>query len=567
MWSFISSLGLRKSVCPHLAKRIVITNQLAFTIALITTPYIFIFSLAGSFVLGALVTFVVLGYLLVLFVNAKGYYTVARYVMLSAGWLAVSSYAVVIGEASGIALYFLAILCFPFILFEPGKRINIVASLAITVALYISINVLGNSTGPLVEFSPLVLKIIFHSIVFSTAATIVAALTYLYVVNHQKERDLERANQAKSNFLATMSHEIRTPAGVIVGFSELISSGDLPAREIQNATQIIHRNAGHLMDLIDGILDVSKIEANEVAPIPSHFDLLELIREVVQMLEVNAKDKGLQVAIEDGADLIAVLYTDKTRMRQILLNLLSNAIKFTESGKVTINVKTLGDQVCIDLIDSGVGMDEEQVSKLFAPFSQVGDFASRKEGGAGLGLYLSRGLAQVLGGDVTLISSSPSRGSHFQVCVATRLFVNGDGKDNGTSERGVSDVSQLRDVKLLLVEDNVDSRDLLQRILAAEGAQVSVAEDGMAAIKMAEAMPFDVILMDIQMPVLDGYRATERIREKGFNGPIIAITAHALKENRDRCLEAGCSDFLSKPIKPEELIRVVLNSIGNSNSH
>jgi len=411
-------------------------------------------------------------------------------------------------------------------------------------------------------------------------------LTNYAVALESANRTLEQLNvaaqaatRAKSEFLANMSHEIRTPLTAIMGYAEtLLFEGDLskaPAQRVEAINTII-RNGKHLLQVLDDVLDLSKIEAGklEVEPIPC--SPVWLVGEVRQLMQVRAEAKGLDLLAEYTGTIPETIQSDPTRLRQILINLVGNAIKFTETGSVRIVTQLLDRHdaepaLQFDVIDTGIGMTSQQVRGLFQPFRQADNSTTRRFGGTGLGLAISKRLAEKLGGDVT-VESRPGQGSTFRVTVAigrldgVKLLdhpeeaATCDAELDETAETGQA--RPRLDCRVLLADDSPDILRLTSFMLSRAGAQVTAVENGHLAVKQAMGAhdadrPFDLILMDMQMPVLDGYQATASLRRRGYAGPIIALTAHAMSEQREECLRVGCSDHVTKPVREEKLLQVV----------
>lgn len=383
----------------------------------------------------------------------------------------------------------------------------------------------------------------------------------------------EAANKAKSEFLANMSHEIRTPMTAILGFAETLH--EYVADPVgEAAVQTIHRNGEHLLTVINDILDLSKIESGEFQIEYIECSPSEILLEVQQLMQVRADSKqiGLAVSIED--EIPSLVRTDPTRLRQILLNLVGNAIKFTDSGSVslTCRVPDTGstDQLQFEICDSGIGMNREQIEGLFQPFVQADTSMSRRFGGTGLGLTISKRFANLLGGTIT-VQSEPDKGSTFKVTI-TAPASEDSRRVTKLSDPAPTDVAfgqkrvgekALDGIRILLVEDGPDNQRLISFLLRKAGAIVDIAADGLVGHNAtldgeSSGEGYDVILMDMQMPVMDGYTATTKLREAGFEKPIIALTAHAMTHDRRKCLEAGCADFATKPIEHQKLIETIL---------
>jgi signal transduction histidine kinase/ActR/RegA family two-component response regulator len=393
------------------------------------------------------------------------------------------------------------------------------------------------------------------------------------------------ASQAKSEFLANMSHEIRTPMTAILGFAEVLRSEsdatDAPQQRIEAIDTVI-RNANHLLALLNDILDLSKIETGKLEVQRVACSPVEVVNDVSSAIRVPARARGLSLAVDFEGPIPESIHTDPNRLRQILFNLLGNAVKFTPEGGIRVVCRLQQGEddeprLELDVIDTGVGMTPEQVKMVFDPFTQADASTSRNFGGTGLGLSISRRLARLLGGDVS-VESRLGAGSTFTVTVATGPLDEANMLDGPTAANKPSEQPAPRhfervdrlDGHVLLVEDGADNRRLIGFLLEKAGARVTFAENGQIACDMVLAgqpdsqnsdagprCPFDVILMDMQMPVLDGYEATRRLRAAGHAGSIIALTAHAMIEDRQKCLDAGCDEYLTKPLNHQQLLATV----------
>jgi signal transduction histidine kinase/CheY-like chemotaxis protein len=392
----------------------------------------------------------------------------------------------------------------------------------------------------------------------------------------QRTVELVKANRAKDDFLANMSHEIRTPMTAIIGFAETLLDDEVDERQRVSAIETIRRNGEHLLRIINDILDLSKIEAGKFDIERLRCSTVAIVEEVLSLISARARSKGLAFEVRYQTEIPETIETDPTRLRQILINLIGNAIKFTESGSVRLNIRYLpANQPPVergwlgyDIIDSGVGMSPEQASQIFKPFTQADETMSRRYGGTGLGLTISRYLARMLGGDITF-TSEPGRGSAFSAMIATGdltgvsmiqpLHVLNEPRNDPSGQSQATASSSLS-CRILLVEDGPDNQRLISFLLKKAGAEVQIAENGREAVERlmaADLPPVDLVLMDMQMPVMDGYQATRALRESGFTKPIIALTAHAMSTDRDKCLAAGCDDYISKPIDRARLYRVI----------
>ncbi len=422
-------------------------------------------------------------------------------------------------------------------------------------------------------------------------------------------RRAEAATLAKSEFLANMSHEIRTPLTAIMGYTDILIEESY-SRAAQEPLGIVKRNGQHLLQIINDILDLSKIECGKMEIERVAMPLVGLIAEIKSLMQIRVEAKGLSFRIEYAGEIPETIESDPTRVRQILINLVGNAIKFTEAGGVRLQVRFVeaagpdiveqvsvtldsegeaGAQVrirpgdpCLEIqvIDTGIGMDSEQIGRLFQPFSQGDTSMTRRFGGTGLGLAISRRLAQRLGGTVT-VRSELGRGSTFTLLLATgplegvRRIAKPDDViiTESVVERTTEPPAEPKDLgaRILLAEDGPDNQRLISFVLKKAGAAVVVAENGKVAVEMVraaqrEGRPFDLVLMDMQMPVLDGYGATGQLRRMGCSAPIIALTAHAMAGDKDKCLSAGCTDYATKPIDRRVLLDVIRRCLGNAAS-
>lgn len=384
----------------------------------------------------------------------------------------------------------------------------------------------------------------------------------------------EAANRAKSEFLTNMSHEIRTPMTAILGFTETLLSPDLSEDEHASAVGRIHRNGKYLLEILDDILDLSKIESGRLALHKGRFSPIQLMADVASMMRIRADAKNLSLDIEFDGPIPETIRSDQTRLRQILVNLVGNAIKFTEQGGARIMTRfdagSNGSAVLeIDVIDTGIGMTEEQSRKLFLPFQQADNSLTREYGGAGLGLSISLRLAEMLDGQLSA-HCTENDGCTFRTRIPVgslegiRMVENASEASFATPDQWApaKNSGKQLNCRVLLAEDGPDNQRLISFLLKKAGADVTVVENGELAVKealKAERInkPFGVILMDMQMPVLDGYSATSTLRRRGYAKPIIALTAHVMTGDREKCLRAGCDEYVAKPVDRKQLVSLV----------
>ncbi len=374
-----------------------------------------------------------------------------------------------------------------------------------------------------------------------------------------------KADKAKSEFLANMSHEIRTPMNAIVGFSDILT-GESLTKEQRESVNIISESAKALLLLINDILDLSKIEAGKLDIEITECSLREILNSVESMTRPKAKEKGIDFAVIEGNGLPAHVRTDPARLRQCLINLISNAVKFTDQGHVYLkaSLETFDDKPMIrfDIEDTGIGIPEKEQKYIFESFAQADGTTTRRYGGTGLGLAITRRLTELLGGKLSLISEV-GKGSVFSLIIPAGLDVTEqpflDRHNVAEHCRHASEKAGKMQFygKVLVAEDTKSNQILMDSLLRKMGLDVTIAEDGKEAFKKGLDKRFDIIFMDIQMPNMSGYQATHRLRKKGINTPIVAITAHAMYGDQQQCISAGCDDYIAKPVKRQDLMRVI----------
>ncbi|HTL13361.1 MAG TPA: ATP-binding protein [Bdellovibrionota bacterium] len=385
----------------------------------------------------------------------------------------------------------------------------------------------------------------------------------------------EQASRLKSQFLANMSHELRTPLSAILGLAEVMSAMTVDPGERDDCARRIRENGQVLLHLIDDILDLAKVEAGrlriEVAPV----ELDKLVSQVLADHLPRSAAKGLALEVVKHGELPAILRTDGLRLRQILSNLLGNAIKFTDGGRVELGLRhepspSVG-RLVVEVSDTGPGMDAHEASRLFEPFVQLDATSSRRLGGAGLGLALSRHLAQLLGGDLELVSTEPGRGSRFRLTVQC-AYETADASPKpraAPTPRAAKDPRVLAGCRVLLVDDAADNRLVYSAFLRRAGAAVESVSDGGEALTLWQQGSFDAVILDLQMPGMDGYECLRQLRTLGCKAPVVALTAHVVVEARRRTATAGFDAYLTKPVGGDALageIRVLIDRFKTKNA-
>jgi PAS domain S-box-containing protein len=387
--------------------------------------------------------------------------------------------------------------------------------------------------------------------------------------------EAEAANRAKSEFLANMSHEIRTPMNAVLGFTELLRRGfGKNERETSKYLNTIHASGKHLLALINDILDLSKVEAGKLEVERIACSPHVIVRQAVLELEVKAREKGIGLRFAATSPVPQAVRSDPLRLRQIILNLANNAIKFTDRGGVRIEACLVAGALprySLKVIDTGIGIPADKLGSLFEAFAQADSAITRKYGGTGLGLAISRKLARVLGGDVT-VESEPGKGSAFTLTFETgplegvhMLGPEAVQEDQGESAVPAASRWSIPSARVLVADDGAENRELVSLVLSQQGLWVEEAEDGRVAVEMAKKGGFDLILMDMQMPVIDGYAATRAIRAAGLKVPIVALTANAMRGFEADMSQAGCDVFLTKPIDIDAMLGAVVSLLGGSN--
>ncbi len=385
----------------------------------------------------------------------------------------------------------------------------------------------------------------------------------------QAKMQAEAANEAKSHFLANMSHEMRTPLNAIIGFSKILMEEEL-AEEHKEHLRMIYNSGGHLLGLVNDILNISSIEAGKMNIEMKQCSLGQLIANIESMTQPFAAGKGLTFEIREKGDLPANIVTDTVRLQQCLINLVNNAIKFTEQGHIYVNIslEDKDSKPCIrfEVEDTGIGIATESQQKIFEPFVQEDEGTSRKYGGTGLGLAIARKFAGLLGGELTL-TSEKGKGSVFSFIIPAGVDLAAQPLLN--RHKIIDDASKVKQDRfsgcILVAEDVKTNQMLMKFLLEKMGLKVTIAENGVEAVDKALGQKFDLIFMDIQMPELNGYEATRTLRDKGIKIPIVALTAGTMEGDEEKCIEAGCDVYLSKPVVISKLIETLSKYLPSEN--
>ncbi len=397
-------------------------------------------------------------------------------------------------------------------------------------------------------------------------------LSKLNAIANQSAIQANAASEAKSMFLANMSHEIRTPLTAIMGFAELMRNTESDFTDVENLDHLetIYHNSKQLLAIINDVLDLSKIEAGKMNVESIPVSINQLTDDLISLMWIRADSKSITLDARYSTAIPDFILTDPTRLRQILFNLVGNAIKFTNSGGVTVQISADESKklIWLSIEDTGTGIPAQDADRIFESFTQADETTTRKAGGTGLGLHICSQLIKMLGGTIDF-ESTLGIGSRFMISIPFGVahykmiqpnHIEAAQYHSNLKPKPISQpqAALLNGIRILLVEDGPDNRMLISRLLTKSGADVSCANNGREAVDIINAslVEFDLILMDMQMPVLDGYQATQTLRSQDFSIPIIALTAHSLTEDRKKCMDAGCDDYFTKPIDTPKLVQM-----------
>jgi signal transduction histidine kinase/CheY-like chemotaxis protein len=571
----ILSLG-RAGVVPgmdaKLSRNVIITNFAAYGHVLMTFPYYWVFKALGAAWLSQLVFPLTLFFLSIPQVNRLGFTTASRLMLLGAINVNVYLFTASIGMASSIQNVFFFTLVSPLMLFRITEWRYILVCVAQPVVLWSLLIWKGPWFIPQTHFEPWAFSIMSPAISSTTAVMLFSCSMLIAYLQQGSESRLERAKEAaessdraKSRFLATMSHEIRTPMNGIFGVLQILMQSNLSEAHSKDL-DLMKSSGDLLLAILNDILDFSKIEAGKLVLEERTFNLQESVLLCKKLLEKVAAEKGLALAMDVTADCPVWVVGDETRYRQVVLNLANNAIKFTRTGGVHLHLALSNradgrSEIALSVKDTGIGMTAESMRQLFQPFSQADSSTTREFGGTGLGLAISKRLADAMNGDLT-VDSEPGAGSTFRF---TAIMPVGHAPAPRMPEYRLEEIqANYTGKKALLVEDNAINQMIASRMAAKLGFDVALADDGRQGVEAAAASHFDVIFMDCQMPVMDGYEATRAIRANQNGGTpsvIIALTANSRPEDRAKCMAAGMDDFISKPLLMDILKSTLLRHL------
>lgn len=392
----------------------------------------------------------------------------------------------------------------------------------------------------------------------------------LFDAEQTARKNAEIASRVKTQFLMNMSHEIRTPMNSILGFADLLGDKTLTNEEREEFRSRIRMNGDQLMRLIDDMLDLSKAESGKIQIEKVSFSVTDLTRDVLESMSSKAQKKNIRTRMSTDKSVPAFIESDPVRLRQILTNLLGNAIKFTDHGRIETRISMKESDLIIEVEDTGIGISPDLHQRLFKAFSQGDNSVTRRFGGSGLGLAVSRSIAEAMGGTLDLVHSETRRGSIFRLTIPLEVPAYDPQIDMFATFKEPVNVeskgNELEGVNVLLVEDSFDNEMLIRAYLKGTGVRLEVARNGEEAVARALDKKFDVVFMDIQMPVMDGLEATRRLKSRNYLPPIVALSAHALPEEVERSLAAGCHSHLTKPILRTVLIEQIRTLAANQSS-
>ena len=548
-------------------------NRMVFVGLFLIFPFIFPAINPTSQEFGWIESIIFGGFMIVLILNHFHYIHTSRWILLSVMCVKFFVTASVRGVDGGDQLYIFPILLGVFLFHDIKKKWTIFFSVLMVLSLYIVLEVTDYSLLLDPGIPQKALKEI-HVINFIVAMILTFLIGFYYFNLSEKQHSLlkesnrallkakkeaEAATLAKSQFLSVMSHEIRTPMNAVIGMTSLLHETRLNDEQ-RNYFNTIRTSGESLLHIINDILDFSKIEAGMMELELQSFGTQTPVKDTFDLLHAKANEKGLELSWEVAEDVVPWIISDLTRLRQVLVNLTGNAIKFTAEGTVKLSVSYEAQEGELHVIqfsvkDTGIGIPEDRISRLFKSFSQVDASTTRKYGGTGLGLAISKQIVELLGGEIAVYSEE-GKGSEFTFTIRAKEGTPVNDQDDKQLTDGTLKKARPR-LRILLAEDNLVNQKVARQILLKLGYDIDIVADGQEALKAVKMIPYDLIFMDMQMPQMDGLEATREIRkylkEGQYSPTIIAMTANASNEDRQRCLDAGMDDFLAKPIKKSDI--------------
>ncbi len=581
VWHTITHIGVTEALDSREARRVSYVNYCALVVIAYATirGFISLSNMSYSLKLFCMTIPTVF----VIFLNHYHFYTTAKVFLFAFSMTAVTSFTYFFlgGFNGGAYVLLLTGVPLAFMLFDIRQKIHIFVSLGYLFSCLAILIILQN-VHPLPNPSQLNLDVIRISVTVLTVLVLLLLTWYFHSSNAIVEEKLvkekeksEAANLAKSEFLANMSHELRTPLNAILGFSQLMTRDSDISSEQLGHLETIGRSGEHLLSLINDVLEFSKIEAGRIDLNKENFDFHRLLLGLEEMFRLRGQQKGLSLEFEWGNDVPRTIRADQNKLRQILINLLGNAVKFTESGGITLSVrrKELGNRrqtdTCFlhfEVVDTGMGISSEEESKIFDTFFQA-DTSQLSQQGTGLGLPISQKFVDLLGGTLT-VESGVGRGTCFTFCIPVELAEVADSDTPQLKRKVIALAENQPNYRLLVVEDNENNRNLLVKLLQSVGFEVQEAVNGQEAIEKWQKWQPHLIWMDMRMPVMDGYEATEIITSKmsqskcGSDTKIIALTASAFEKDRLKVLTHGANDFVSKPFREFDIFEMVSKYLG-----
>jgi len=612
----IANYGVTAELDPKLVRNIRVTNLASLAHVFFTFPYFFVFYYTGAMFLAFYVIPLTLIFAAISLINKHGYYNLSRSVLLGAINVSVFIYASSLGEATQIQNVFFFTLIAPLMLFHIKETRWIFFCVLQPALLWPTLNLTNYyHVIPVTHLEENYINFIAQAISVTNSLLLFCCTYYMFWAYQKSEDKLvtakelaeqaqakaEKLSTVKSEFLAMMSHELRTPLNGIIGTTQLLADNQDPQAQ-QSYTDLILSSSQLLLTILNDILDFEKMAVGKMQLASESFNVCQMIHETSNMLQPDIEQKGLQFSVHLDETCPAQLVGDSTRFQQVLLNLLSNANKFTQRGFIKLRLETvqkLAGQIrlCISVQDSGIGIAPQDIQKIFQPFSQAESFLRRKAGGTGLGLAMSQHIAKLMHGEIK-VESEIKQGSTFRfyACLAESSEDEAPKSQKlppkpivmppqytathavGVEDNPVTHKPESSEVKItkpqkqpskprfefpqytathaLVVEDNPVNQKVVQMMLQKFGLTVDIAEDGQVGVDMFQAQDYDIVLMDCSMPILDGYQATELIRQfeaekKCSPTPIVALTANTYPEDQQRCLAVGMDEFIAKPAKVE----------------